>query len=101
MKTYFAMTLALAASSLGIVACVGAPAEEVESNAAPIVAEAEGHKVNATEVRFLSEEEASAERLTANSISACTPAELANCRRQDEYGSGCEIYNGRVTCLFW
>jgi hypothetical protein len=100
MKTHLTMLLVLAAGSLGVAACAGAPTEEVASTAAPVTAEAEALHVNASEVRFLSEEEAQVEELKATSVRNCTPAELANCRRQDPFGSGCAIINGVVTCLF-
>src|SRR5580692_9345208 len=71
-KTHFAMMLVLAASSLGVAACVGAPAEEVESTEAPMTAEGAGAKASAPEVTFLSKEEAKAAELGADSITACT-----------------------------
>jgi hypothetical protein len=106
MKTYFAMMLLVAASAVGAVACVGAPEEGVESSAAPVTAapaaaEGDALKVKDVEVGFLSEEEARAEMHKSNaSYAACTAAELANCRRQDPYGSGCMIRDGKVVCLF-
>jgi hypothetical protein len=33
-------------------------------------------------------------------IKACTPAELAACRRADPFGSGCIVENGKVVCLY-
>ena len=101
MKTYFAMMLLVAASSIGAVACVGAPEEGAESTAAPLKGtEAEGLKVNESEVGFISVAEAREEMHGSNEIAVCTAAQLAACKRQDPYGAGCMIRNGKVQCIF-
>ena len=102
MKTFFGMMLLLAATNA--VACVGAPVDDEDSTEPTTKAQAAELGTEPRETAEPKVEQADSEKgpetIKPNTIGSCTPAELANCRRQDPYGSGCEIYNGKVICLF-
>jgi hypothetical protein len=92
---FFLGTMFLVAAA-NMIGCVGTAADEEAVNAAGVTPATEQAEETKTE-QIRVEEPRVEERTT---VSACTAAELAACRRQDPFGSGCEIYNGKVVCLF-